>query len=130
MRAVVAIAAAVLTALLAMVAVAFVSGSFQDEARLLLDSLWGRILFVDLYGGLALFAGWVLFRETEIVKAIIWILLIFILHNIAAAVYVLYSAWASGGDWKVFWLGDRLPTIVTGFSDSLLRSSEESPAEE
>ncbi|MBN1581739.1 MAG: DUF1475 family protein [Anaerolineae bacterium] len=86
----------------------FTVGDFGGEGQLLLSMPWGIVSLVDVYVGFILFSGWIIYREKSIVRSIVWVILVMILGNLTASLYVLIALIASRGDWKRFWLGNRL----------------------
>jgi len=94
--------------LLAMTAVliyGFTVGNFFGEGRVLMGMPWGIVSLVDLYTGFALFSGWIFYRERSLVAAIAWTIAMMVLGFWAGSLYALLAAFASKGDWRVFWLG-------------------------
>jgi hypothetical protein len=72
---------------LAYAAIEIVAGWPSSFAELW-GSVWGRVVFVDLMLGIALFAGIVCWREPSALKRILWIASFFILGNAATAFYL------------------------------------------
>lgn len=89
----------------------FIHGHFWTEGAVIVDLVWGKLTLVDFYVGVALFAGWVIFREASKPYAILWIIGICLLGNWASALYVLLALRASKGDWRKFWFGAKAHTI-------------------
>jgi hypothetical protein len=87
----------------------FTAGDFFAEGRLLVSIPWGIVSLVDVYVGFALFSGWIAFREASAVRAAGWILLVVILGNLTASLYVLVALARSREDWTHFWQGARRP---------------------
>ncbi len=85
----------------------FIAGDFARDGGALLANPWGVVSFVDLYVGFALFSIWIAFRETKVVLAVIWIILMMVLGFFTGAVYVLIALYRSEGDWVRFFLGGR-----------------------
>ena len=103
--------AVVLLGVVAMAAIltyGFVVGDLRGEGRVLLSMPWGIVSLVDVYTGFILFSGWIVYREKSIVRSTIWIVLVMILGNLTASLYALIALYSSRGDWKRFWLGNRL----------------------
>ncbi len=99
-----------LAGLLAMTLVlgyAFATGNFSAEGAWLTSHPWGLVSLVDLYVGFALFSLWIAYRERSPAKAGIWVVLMAVLGNWTAALYVLLTLNASRGDWNKFWRGHR-----------------------
>ena len=100
-----------LLGVLAMAAVltyGFTVGDFNGEGQVLLSMPWGIVSLVDVYIGFILFSGWIVYREKSLVRSIVWIVCVMVLGNLTASLYVLIALLTSRGDWKRFWLGNRL----------------------
>ena len=106
----VALAVAVLgvVAMASVLIYAFTVGNFGREGQVLLSMPWGVVFLVDLYVGFILFSGWIDYREKSLIRSIVWVILMMVLGNFTASLYVLIALIASRGDWKRFWLGNRL----------------------
>lgn len=50
---------------------------------------------------------WIVYREKSWVTAVVWVVLMMVLGNWTAALYVLLALQASRGDWRQFWMGRR-----------------------
>ena len=50
-----------------------VVGDLRVEGAALLDMPWGVVSLVEIYVGMVLFAGWVLWREASAVRASSWL---------------------------------------------------------
>jgi len=85
----------------------FIAGDFSRDGGELLANPWGIVSIVDLYVGFILFSLWIAFRETKIISAVIWIVLMMVLGFFTGSVYVLITLYASKGDWVKFFLGGR-----------------------
>ena len=85
----------------------FVVGDFGGEGQVLLSMPWGIVSLVDVYVGFVLFSGWIVYREKSFLRSAVWIILVMILGNFTASLYVLIALLTSGGDWKRFWMGRR-----------------------
>ena len=85
----------------------FTVGNFGREGQVLLSMPWGIVSLVDVYVGFILFSGWIIYREKSLVRSIVWVILVMVLGNFTASLYVLIALMASRGDWKRFWLGNR-----------------------
>lgn len=86
----------------------FVAGDFGQEGQVLLSMPWGIVSLVDVYVGFVLFSGWIVYRENSAVRSTIWIILVMVLGNLTASLYVLIALLTSRGDWGRFWMGNRL----------------------
>ena len=85
----------------------FSSGSLNQDGAALLKMPWGIVSLVDVYVGFILFSGWILYREKNILTALVLVALVMILGNFTASAYALWALLQSRGDWKKFWLGAR-----------------------
>ena len=100
-----------LLGLLAMTAIliyGFTVGDFAVEGKQLLSMPWGIVSLVDLYVGFVLFSGWIVYREKSASRSVVWVILMMILGFWTASLYTLIALQTSGGDWRRFWLGQRL----------------------
>jgi len=91
----------------------FIAGNFSRDGGQLLANPWGIVSIVDLYVGFALFSLWIGFRETKIIVAVIWIVLMMVLGFFTGSVYVLLALYSSKGDWVKFFLGVRAEQLMT-----------------
>jgi hypothetical protein len=66
----------------------FLNGGFGDEASTIWSLAWGKVTLIDLYAGLALFAAWIVLRETSRTRIALWLVALVVLGNFAAGVYV------------------------------------------
>ena len=66
----------------------FSAGDFGSEGSQILDLAWGRVTLIDLYTGLFLIAGWIVWREGSLVRALPWLIGMVFLGSLAAAAYV------------------------------------------
>lgn len=85
----------------------FTAGDFASDGARLLQNPWGIVSMVDLYTGFTLFSAWIVYRETSILRAIVWVLAVMTLGFFAASIYALITAYTSQGDWHRFWMGPR-----------------------
>lgn len=99
----------VLAVMLGMLIHAFLRGDFGVEGAALLAMPWGLATVVEVYAGIGLFTGWIVYRERSRMVAALWIGLICLAGNAASALYVLVALRACGGDPYGFWMGARKP---------------------
>ncbi|HAF61751.1 MAG TPA: hypothetical protein DCK95_05450 [Anaerolineaceae bacterium] len=85
----------------------FTKGDLQSEGALIGSIPWGVVSLVDVYVGFFLFSGWVIYRESNIWVALVWVVLIMVLGNFITSIYALIAFFRSQGNWKKFWLGAR-----------------------
>ncbi len=105
-RSIVFVALAAGIALTMYLVAASLHGDLGTEGRRLLDLAWGRVLLVDVYAGMVLFAGWIAWREVPGFAAI-WIVALLLLGNVVACIYLLRAWWSARGDGDAFWHGRR-----------------------
>jgi len=94
-----------LIAMTAVLVYGFTVGDFAADGAALLSNPWGIVSLVDLYTGFILFSGWIVYREKNGLKAVVWVVLMMVLGFFTGSLYTLYAANSSKGDWKVFWMG-------------------------
>lgn len=81
--------------MLAIIVFGFASGDFSAEGADILRLPWGKVTLVDLYVGLALFGIWVAYRERSWLRRGLWWVLLMVLGNLAAALYLAWAAFNS-----------------------------------
>ena len=85
----------------------FTVGDFRADGSDLLQNPWGVVSMVDLYTGFVLFSAWIVYREKSFVRSLIWVVLMMVLGFFTASLYTLIALYASKGDWRNFWMGQR-----------------------
>lgn len=90
----------------AAIVVAMATGDFGTEGSWILDNPWGRMSLIDIYVGIALFAGWVFLREESPWVAVLWLPAFVILGNAGTALYAAIAAFRTD-DIRAFLLGAR-----------------------
>jgi hypothetical protein len=88
------------------IGVAMATGDFGDEGAWILDHAWGRMSLIDLYVGIALFAGWVFLRERSWWIAMLWLPVFVVLGNAGTALYAAIASFRAD-DVREFLLGKR-----------------------
>ena len=96
----------VTTVLFIAVGISIATGNMGDEGRWILDNPWGRMSLVDIYGGVALIAGWVLLREKHPWSLALWLPVFVVLGHAGTALYASIAAYRSD-DIRHFLLGSR-----------------------
>jgi hypothetical protein len=86
----------------------FTVGDFGTDGAELLQNSWGIVSMVDLYTGFTLFSAWIVFREKSFVRSLIWVILMMVLGFFTASLYALIALYTSKGEWKIFWMGQRI----------------------
>ena len=102
-----------LLGLLAMTVVliyAFTFGDFMQDGKELLSNPWGIVSLVDLYVGFSLFSGWIIYRESSLLRSIVWVFFMMVLGFFTGALYIYIALQTSGGDWQRFFMGNRAHT--------------------
>lgn len=102
------IAALGVLAMSAVLVYGFTVGDFSTDGAELLRNPWGVVSIVDLYTGFILFSGWIVYREKSLVRSTIWVVLMMVLGFFTGSLYASLALYQSGGDWRKFWLGNRL----------------------
>jgi hypothetical protein len=90
----------------AAIGVAMATGDFGSEGSWILDNPWGRMSLIDIYVGIALFAGWVFLRERSPWVAVLWLPAFVVLGNAGTALYAAIAAFRTD-DIRTFLLGAR-----------------------
>lgn len=88
------------------IGVAMATGDFGDEGAWILDHAWGRMSLIDLYVGIALFAGWVFLRERSWWIAMLWLPVFVVLGNAGTALYAAIASFRADNV-REFLLGKR-----------------------
>lgn len=83
-------------------------GQLASEAHQLFTLPWGMMALVDLYTGLVLFWGWILWRERSRWVAFGWLIALCLLGNLASCVYVIIALLRSNRCPQTFMHGYRL----------------------
>lgn len=85
----------------------FTVGNFASDGSEILSNPWGIVSLVDLYVGFGLFSVWIVYREEEIYKAVIWVILMMVLGFFAGSLYVLIALIQSSGNIDQFFYGKK-----------------------
>ena len=101
------VAAAGLAAMLAALAYGINAGGLMEDGALIAGLPWGLVTLVAIYVGFFLFSCWIVYRESKVGVAGIWIVALMSLGNLVSCLYVLWAAQRSKGDAASFWMGDR-----------------------
>lgn len=83
----------------------FTIGDFGGEGSQLLSMPWGIVSLVDLYVGFTLFSLWIVYREENIIAAVLWVIAMMVLGFFTGALYAFLALQKSDGDWQKFWMG-------------------------
>ncbi len=92
-------------AMIGAIGYAFAVGDFSREGGVIIGLPWGVVTLVDLYVGFVIFSAWIVYREGVNARSLVWVILMLVLGNLAAAVYVLVALQSSGGDGRRLLLG-------------------------
>ncbi len=95
----------------------FINGNFSEDGSMILSNPWGIVSLVDLYVGFVLFSMWIVFREKNIIKAVVLVVLMMVFGFLTGALYLFYVA-VKEKTWVAFFFGDRaeLATETSGAS--------------
>ena len=78
------------------IAVAIVVGVFtggvSEQGRTILGLPWGRVALVDTYVALLTVWAWIAWRERDVLRAVVWLLVVVVLGSLAVTAYVLTAA--------------------------------------
>jgi len=85
----------------------FINGNFINDGKELLSNPWGIMSMIDLYVGFTLFSMWIFYREKNIVKSLVWSILMMVLGFFTACIYVLLALYKSKGNWDKFFKGQK-----------------------
>jgi len=85
----------------------FTNGDFLKDGGELLANPWGVMSMIDLYVGFTLFSMWIVFREANLLKSIMWVVLMMVLGFFAGCLYVLIALYTSKNDYITFFMGAR-----------------------
>lgn len=85
----------------------FLNGNFFEDGKELLANPWGLMSMIDLYVGFTLFSMWIFYREKNILRSIIWTILMMVLGFFTACVYILIGLYSAKGNWDKFFKGKR-----------------------
>lgn len=83
----------------------FTQGNFGEAGVFFLKDSWGIVSLVDVYVGFMFFSAWVIFREENLLIALLWVLSFMILGNFPAGVYAYLALVKSNDSWNRFWMG-------------------------
>ena len=92
--------------LFAAIGLSIATGNIGDEDRWILDNPWGRMSLLDIYGGVALIAGWVVLREKYPWSVVLWLPVFVLLGHAGTALYASIAAFRAGNI-RYFLLGAR-----------------------
>jgi len=86
----------------------FTIGSFTGEGKILLGMPWGQISLVDIYIEFIIVCFWIVYRENNWGKSLVWIILVLVLGSMISCLYIFLAFNNCKGDWKIFWNKDRI----------------------
>jgi uncharacterized membrane protein len=86
----------------------FVYGDFFAEGKIISSMPWGHVSLIDVYVGFAIVGGWIIYRENNIRRSILWIAGLFFLGNFIACLYIWIAVEKANGDVKKFWFNQRI----------------------
>ncbi|MBK7405984.1 MAG: DUF1475 family protein [Phycisphaerales bacterium] len=85
-------AAAGIVALLGLIAGSAAEMPLAAGLRCTVDTRWGVTTMVDLYAGLAVVGVWISWRERRLWRAVVWLLALGLLGNLATLAYVFMAS--------------------------------------
>ena len=85
----------------------FTQGDFGAAGQFFFKDPWGIVSLVDVYVGFMFFSAWVIYREKNLLTALLWVVSILILGNFPTGVYAFIALLTSGNSWKHFWMGNK-----------------------
>jgi len=85
----------------------FTQGDFGAAGTFFFNDPWGIVSIVDVYVGFIFFSAWVIYREKNLLVALLWVISIMILGNFPAGVYAFIALQNSNNNWKQFWMGSH-----------------------
>ncbi|MCJ7519094.1 MAG: DUF1475 domain-containing protein [Anaerolineaceae bacterium] len=85
----------------------FTQGNFGAAGQFFFKDPWGIVSLVDVYVGFMFFSAWVIYREKNLLNALLWVVAIIILGTFPAGVYAFLALQNSGKSWKRFWMGNH-----------------------
>jgi hypothetical protein len=88
------------------IGISIATGNISDEGRWILENPWGRMSLLDIYGGVALIAGWVVLREKHPWSVVLWLPVFVVLGHAGTALYASIAAYRSDSV-RSFLLGAR-----------------------
>ena len=92
-------------AMTAVLVYGFTAGDFGKDGSEILQNPWGIVSMVDLYVGFTLFSAWIVYREENVLMAVVWVVLMMVLGFFTGSLYALLALISSKGDWRKFWMG-------------------------
>ena len=85
----------------------FSAGTLSQDGAALVKMPWGIVSLIDVYVGFILFCGWIVYREKNLLFALLLVIMVMVLGNFITSTYALWVLLRSQGNWKKFWLGAR-----------------------
>lgn len=85
-------AALAIMTLLALIVLSSLQMSIFAGLKATVDTRWGITTMVDLYLGLAIFAGWIAYREQSSARTLAWCVGLCLLGNLAALLYLFIAS--------------------------------------
>jgi hypothetical protein len=73
----------------------FANGEFGANGSDIWALPWGKVTLIDLYAALALFGGWIAYRESSRGRIALWWLSLILLGSLAAGIYVVRALFDS-----------------------------------
>lgn len=86
----------------------FLVGDFTGEGSILLSLIWGKITIIDIYISFLIFAAWIIYRENNMLRSIIWFILMMVFGSFTSCLYLFLAFRQARGNWMKFWYGHQL----------------------
>ncbi|MBU3161181.1 DUF1475 domain-containing protein [Clostridium frigoris] len=86
----------------------FTIGDFTQEGKILLGMPWGQISLVDIYIEFIIVCSWIVYRENNASKSLIWVLLVLTLGSMISCLYIFLAFNSSNENWEKFWVKNRV----------------------
>ncbi len=74
------------------IAVGFATADFSADGKAILDLTWGVITLVDIYASFTIVWLWIAWREADVVRSLVWLVLVVTLGSLAIGAYVALAA--------------------------------------
>lgn len=83
----------------------FTQGDFGAAGEFFFNDPWGIVSLVDVYVGFIFFSVWVIYREKNLLTALLWTIAILIFGNLPSGIYAFMALQTSENNWEKFWMG-------------------------
>lgn len=95
--------------MIALVVITSLQSNMFQLPEAVVNEPWFRTTLVDFYFNIAIFAAWVIYREANAMRSILWIIAFVVLGSIATCFYVFLrlSQWRAGDSFGKVLLRDE-----------------------